>query len=440
MARPLDSDAAGSCIFPTVVYVDDNRKIWACRDAQRMGKQDPKHFRREFKPDIYDGIAPGLGVTCMQLVAEVLKTMKKAAEKALGKPVENAVLTIPASYHESDVKTEVMKQAAKEAGFRQTEIQLREPEAAAIYYDFLEKKSEGYTLVYDLGGGTFDAALIKHKDSNYKLAGSNGSDEIGGKFFTELILKDYLKRNGKTQRDATDDDVQKCEDIKRHLSDHDDYPAINGKACTRGEFENMISGSLNRTVELCEKLVRQEAKLEWKDINRILLIGGSCQIPLVQTTIRRYLESMGIDGVRIVFGETESGKVIDPQFAVALGAAVYAMKKYMTPPPALSIGMLKDLATGKTCPLKEGTNTFGRSDLSDFVFPDDAKMSRRHFSIEVTKTGNKYEYLISDLKSARGTVVGRMCLSYEYSHSYHSVSIVGGERIVAGNTKFEFII
>lgn len=372
--------------------------------------------------------------------------MKTAAEKALGKPVENVALTVPATYHESDVKQQVMLAASRDAGFKQTEI-IMEAQAAAIYYDFIEQNPSGHSLVYDLGGGTFDAAVIKHTDSDYQLVGNSaGSHEIGGKFFTEKIIEHYISRT-KTTIDYTDsallDDIlSKCEKIKRHLSNNEscEFPASQGKSCTlsRREFECMISEKLDKTLDICNRLI-SDIGMEWKEISRVLLIGGSCNIPLVQSKIKSHLQSLDAENTRVVWNRTEHGHAIDPQFAVALGAAVYAMKKYMAPPPPpVSIGVLKDNASGQVHRLKEGKNIFGRDASADFSFPDDGKMSRRHFSIEVTKAGNSYEYLLTDLESSHGTIVENMVLTKKYAFSVQTASLTGEERIVAGNTKFEF--
>jgi molecular chaperone DnaK (HSP70) len=450
LATPSDSDAVGSKIFPTAVYVDTNGNVSACHDAERMKYFDCSRFLCEFKPDIHDGTIPDLGVGYTTLVAAVLKTLKSAAEKASDKPVENVVLTVPATYHESGAKQQVMLAAARDAGFRKVEI-IGEAQAAAVCYDFMEQRTQGYSLIYDLGGGTFDAAVIRHTDSDYRLVGNPaGSPKIGGKFFTQEITNDYLKQTGieiDWNNPKLSDEIQtKCEAIKRHLSNAErgEFPVSQGKSytLTRKAFENMISEKLDKTLDICNALLNN-VNLEWKDMTRVLLVGGSCNIPLVRSKLESHLTSLGAGNTHVVWKRTESDRAIDPQFAVAMGAAVYAMKKYMILPPLppqIIVGVLKNSRTGQVYRLKEGRNIFGRAGDVDFSFPDDARMSRKHFAIDVSKNGGKYDYLITDLGSSHGTVVGNMVLTNQYAVAEQSAPLAGGEKIVAGNTKLEFII
>jgi molecular chaperone DnaK (HSP70) len=445
LAPPIESDAVDSKLFPTVVYVDDQEKIWTCRQAEMMGRHDPGRFLREFKQDLCDDrVLFDSNVTYIQLVAEILKTMKEAAETAMNAPIENLTLTIPATYHDNDVKTTVMRQAAGEcgAGFKRIEI-LKEAQAAAVYYDFIEERTGGRTLVYDLGGGTFDAVIIEHSETEYRLVGHHTGLQVGGKFFTEKILLDYLTQKGIGRRQATDADRQKCEDIKRQLSYSETLPLITGESytLTRFQFEHLISDDLDKTLQSCDALLR-ETNLQWADLDRVLLIGGSCRIPLVQQKIKERLIGMNATKTRIVWQHTENGRSIDPQSAVALGAAVYAMRKFMIPPPdPVAIGVLKNSLTNELYALKEGVNIFGRSEHDvDFAFSTDEKMSRRHFSIEVTPDGLAYEYRLTDLRSSGGTIVDSMALSHQYSFTPTSAVLKGGERISAGTTKFEFTI
>lgn len=448
LATPLDCDATGSKIFPTVVYLESNGNISACHDAERMKDFDCSRFLREFKFDIHGGVIPDLCVSYTAIVAAVLKVLKNAAEKSLDDPVENVILTLPATWHGDGVQQQVMLAAAREAGFKQTEL-IKEAQAAAIYYDFIEQNAQGYSLIYDLGGGTFDAAIIKHTGSDYQLVGNSSGLAIGGKFFTEKITEHYLTRTG-INIDYSDSAsleaiLSKCEKIKRHLSNKEngEFPVSHQQnyTITRRDFESMISEYIDKTLQACEKLTNV-AGVKWEELNRVLLIGGSCNIPLVQTKIKKYLQSLNMGNAHVVWRRTESGKSMDPQFAVALGAAVYAVRNFMPlPKPPVHIGVLKRCSNGQIYRLKEGVNTFGReTTLMDFSFPEDGKMSSSHFSIEVIKHGDAYEYLLTDLGSKGGTVVGNMSLTDKYAFASQQASLTGGEKIVAGNTKFKFII
>lgn len=447
LAPPLDADAAGSRIFPSVAYVKENGNIVACHDAERMKNFDASRFLREFKLDMHDGSVPDLGASYIRVVSAVLTVLKRAAEQSLGEPIENLVLTVPATCHSDDPKYKVMLAAASNAGFVKTEI-IKEAQAAAIYYDFVEQNPTGYSLVYDLGGGTFDAAIVHHNGKDYRLVGNSAGLDIGGKFFTEKILDDYIAKTGiepdysnPAQLEAI---IAKCENIKRHLTNHAEgvFPVSPEKtySLARKEFENMISADLKKTFDVCDTLVN-DVRLKWSDVSRILLIGGSCHIPLVHERMKSHLESHSVTNAHIVWKRTESDREIEPQFAVALGAAVYIIKKITPPPPPPppSIGVLKNKMTGEIYHLKEGENTFGRSSKVDFSFPDHATMSGRHFSIKVIIKDNNCEYQITDLDSSHGTIVDQMVLENKYSYSQKTIFLKGGERITAGSIKFEFL-
>ena len=444
-----DGDVYGSRLFPVIAYVDGEDRVLACGDAARLvGKgAEAWRFVRDFKDALHPGAPDGLKVSYVHIVAEVLKTIKKAAESALDDIVENVVLTVPAAWHNADEKSRVMKKAAgaNGAGFKRIEF-LKEPQAATIYCDFVEEKTEKLTLVYDLGALTFDAAIVEYtEETGYRLLKHNAGLRTGGDFFTEKILYDFLAKTGKTQEEASEADWKRCEDIKIQLSVSEKLPDIGGEnyKLARSDFEAMISGYIDETVSSCNSLI-DEAGIEWKDLDRVLLIGGSCHVPLVRKKIENHLAGLNAEKTRIVFNKrAENGKVVSPHFSVVFGAAVHAIKNLVAPPPPpITIATLKNIQTGETCQLAEGENIFGRQANAgcNFIFPNDAKMSRIHFSITVTKSEAGYDYLITDLKSSNGTQVDSMVLSNEYAFDRQSVALKSGERIVAGNTKFEFVV
>lgn len=438
LATPLSIDATGSKIFPTVAFVDVHGKIFACHDAENMKMHDLARYVREFKLDLQDKDIAGLGVNYAQVVAEILKELKRAAEYALEEPIENVVLTIPAIYGDEDIRREIMERAAKLAGFTRVEM-IREAQAAAIYYDYVEQQCEGITLVYDLGGGTFDPAIIKHASQNYEILGCHEGIEVGGKYFTEKITRDYIAKNTVEYTPEGINSVkEKCEHIKRYLSTHEEgeFPVGHDKnyRLARRTFEGMIGEMVDRTLQACEKLVADSAGIEWKDIQRVLLIGGSCYIPLVREKIGNYLISRGVKA-RLVWRQTETKKSIDPQFAVALGAAVYALKTFMPPPARPAIGSIQYMEAGelKTVPLKEGNNTVGRKSLegqkSDIAIDTsgDRHMSRVHFSIKVEydAADNLYRYVLKDENSTNGTKVD--------GKEVTSIDLKSGDTIKAGH-------
>lgn len=417
LVTPTMVDAVGAKIFPTVAYVDSNREIYVCHQADLLKGNDLSRYLREFKLDIKWETLPIVNVSYAEVVSKILQVLRSSAIKTLnGENVDSVVITIPAIYDSTDIRIDIMKKAATDAGFSKVEM-IKEAEAAAIYYDYLESDSNGISLVYDLGGGTFDPALIKHNAQRYELLGKGNGVPVGGKFFTERITKHYIKTNqlNEIQRKGVS---FRCEDIKRYLTYNEkwDFPINYEKnyVLTRHDFEDMIGGLLDRTIESCSQLI-EAANLEWKDLNRILMVGGSCYIPLVIKKIQAKLDSAQASQVKIVKGETESGKQFDPQFAVALGGAIYAMNRFMGPPPRPQLGYIEYIEEGKPkiYHLHEGENIFGRQSNNQTIdiplITDDMKMSRKHFNIKVQFVPeiNVYKYTLEDM-SANGTSVNKM--------------------------------
>ena len=430
LVTPLMMDAAGSKIFPTVAYVDDARQIRVCHEAEQMYIHNPVRFLREFKLDMKQQPIPLLDVTYTEVVAEILKTLKMAAERQLQAPIDHVVLTVPAIYNELDIRQVIMQQAAKLAGFSKVEF-LKEAQAAALYYDYIaasDRQEESISLIYDLGGGTFDPALIKHVSDGCRLIG-NGSVGIpvGGKFFTERITMDYLRRSG-IKLDVRPGEPEslkqllaiqaKCESIKRYLSyrEEGEFPVEGAKSyrLARKEFEGMISAMVDRTLETCEVLLQKNG-VEWRQIARVLLIGGSCNIPLVRSKLRSFLDARSASKCVVVWRETENGKSIDPQFAVALGGAVFAKKKAAPRRPRLGYIEYGEEGTLHTFSFhKEGEFVLGRwvegttVDIPIRFGAGEKKLiSRIHlkFIVCYNAAQNRYDYSVEDLGSTNGTFV-----------------------------------
>ena len=433
LVTPLMADAAGSKLFPTVAYVDGRGRISVCHEANQMYIHDPVRFLREFKLDMKRQAIPLLGVTYEEVVAEILKTLKAAAERQLQEVIDQVVLTVPAIYNDLDVRQVIMREAAKSAGFRKVEF-LREAQAAALYYDYISsagqgERAESVSLVYDLGGGTFDPALIKHTPDGCRLIGNgNVGIPVGGKFFTEKITLDYLRRSGIKLNVRLDDPESlrqmlviqsKCESIKRYLSYKEEGSFPVGSSgeeyrLTRKEFEAMISGMIDRTLETCDLLLRKN-DVCWEQIARVLMIGGSCAIPLIREKIRSFLNARNASNGAIVWRTTENGRDIDPQFAVALGGAIFAKKKSAPRRPRL--GYIEYGEQNKLCTFvfdREGEFVLGRwvagtsVEIPIHFGPDEKRLiSRAHlkFVILYDQPTNRYLYFVEDLGSTNGTFV-----------------------------------
>ena len=261
--------------------------------------------------------------TAEEISALILKRLKKDAEDAAGEEITGAVITVPAYF--GDAQRKATKDAGEIAGLKVLGI-INEPTAAAISYCYGNARTAGNVMVFDLGGGTFDITII-HMDEDFskiRPLSTTGNRNLGGYDFDNLIIRKakeaYRKQFGEElddDKEAEQDLVLKAEDVKKKLSAREKAPLTvraNGNLLkmeiTRAEFEKMMEVHLDRMENYMEDAL-EEAELEWSDISKILLVGGSSRIPCVQAMVEE------------VSGITPSHE-LNPDEAVALGAAYYA--------------------------------------------------------------------------------------------------------------------
>jgi len=259
-----------------------------------------------------------------EISAMVLGKMKETAEAYLGKKVTHAVVTVPAYFN--DAQRQATKDAGVIAGMTVMRI-INEPTAAAIAYGMDKKDGEKNVLVFDLGGGTFDVSLLTIDNGVFEVVATNGDTHLGGEDFDQRVMehfiKLYKKKKGKDLRkDARA--VQKLrrevEKAKRALSaahqvrveveslyEGEDF----SETLTRAKFEELNMDLFKGTLKPVQKVL-EDADLTKKDIDEIVLVGGSTRIPKVQQLVKEY------------FNGKEPSKGINPDEAVAYGAAVQA--------------------------------------------------------------------------------------------------------------------
>lgn len=259
--------------------------------------------------------------TAEEVSAIILKKLKNDAEMALGEPVTEAVITVPAYF--DDTRRVATKQAGQIAGLNVLRV-LNEPTAAALSYG-LNYESNGTVLVYDLGGGTFDVTLMHIQNGNFDVLSTDGNRNLGGFDFDNRIanyVMEELEKQGAGSdlsfRDALVAEIrEKAELAKKSLStvtQANIILSVDGKQyrvkITRDYFEEITKDLLKTTQELVEDVL-EEAEKNWADIDHLLLIGGSTRMPMVRNML-----------------QTVSGKQpelnVNPDEAVALGAAVQA--------------------------------------------------------------------------------------------------------------------
>merc|ERR1712139_428179 len=290
-----------------------------------------------------------------EISSMVLLKMKETAEAYLGKTVTNAVVTVPAYFNDSQ------RQATKDAGVISGMNVLRiinEPTAAAIAYG-LDKKGSGErnVLIFDLGGGTFDVSVLSIEDGIFEVKSTAGDTHLGGEDFDNRLVNHFIqefKRKHKKDISGSKRAVRRlrtaCERAKRTLSSStqaaieidslfegvDFYTSI-----TRARFEELCSDLFRGTLDPVEKSLR-DSRMDKNAIHEIVLVGGSTRIPKIQKLLQDY------------FNGKEPNKSINPDEAVAYGAAVQAAILVGDTSEAVSDLLLLDVA-----PLSLGIETAG---------------------------------------------------------------------------------
>jgi len=287
-----------------------------------------------------------------QVSAFILKKMKEDAEAYLGEKVEEAVITVPAYFNDS--QRQATKDAGKIAGLNVLRI-INEPTAAALAYG-LDKKSTGTIAVYDLGGGTFDVSILEIGDGVFEVKSTNGDTFLGGEDFDARVI-DYLADEFKKEAgiDLRNDRLalqrlkEAAEKAKIELSSATqtevNLPFITADASgpkhlnikvTRAKLEALVDDLIQRTVEPCKKAFK-DAGLKASEIDEVILVGGMTRMPKVQETVKNF------------FGR-EPHKGVNPDEVVALGAAIQA---------GVLKGDVKDVLLLDVTPLSLGIETLG---------------------------------------------------------------------------------
>ncbi|KAL1835796.1 hypothetical protein VTJ49DRAFT_6051 [Mycothermus thermophilus] len=287
-----------------------------------------------------------------QIGGFVLNKMKETAEAYLGKPVKNAVVTVPAYFNDS--QRQATKDAGQIAGLNVLRV-VNEPTAAALAYG-LEKEADRIVAVYDLGGGTFDISILEIQNGVFEVKSTNGDTHLGGEDF-DIRLVRHIVQQFKTESgiDLTNDRMaiqrirEAAEKAKIELSsslqtdislpfitaDASGPKHINTKL-TRAQLEGMVDPLISKTVEPVRKALK-DANLQAKDIQEVILVGGMTRMPKVGESVRN------------IFGR-DPAKSVNPDEAVAIGAAVQG---------AVLSGEVKDLLLLDVTPLSLGIETLG---------------------------------------------------------------------------------
>ena len=297
--------------------------------------------------------AGGKKWTPEEISAKILGKLKKDAESYLGEKVTKAVITVPAYFN--DAERQATKNAGKIAGLEVERI-INEPTAAALAYG-LDKQDKLQTiLVYDLGGGTFDVSILELGDGVFEVKATSGNNRLGGDDFDARVT-DYLVNEFKKEHsiDLSKDTMamqrikDAAEKAKKDLSSmtttqislpfiaqNDEGPVHLDMTLTKAKFEDLCRDLFDSTLEPVRKALK-DANMTAKDIDKVILVGGSSRIPYIQELVKKELGQ-------------EPNKSVNPDEVVAMGAAIQG---------GVLTGEVDDIVLLDVTPLSLGIETLG---------------------------------------------------------------------------------
>lgn len=340
-----------------------------------------------------------------EVSAEVLRKLKCDAEAALGESVTRAVITVPAYFN--DAQRNATKRAGELAGFTVERI-INEPTAAALAYGLDKLKEKSKIAVYDLGGGTFDLSILELNEGVFQVLATNGNTRLGGDDLDQRLVNFLLSKAGISADALILSRIREAaEAAKIKLSSETEteitLPFLTPDfsfsfRLSRAQLESLTRDIIERTRPHCLRALA-DAKLEAKDLDQMILVGGQTRMPLVRKLVSEWFGCAEFEeergGIRI--GEDyhkRSGPLLNtgqnPDEAVALGAAIQA---------AILSGEFKNVLLLDVTPLSLGLETFGG--LMNVIIPRNSTIPVKAGEMFTTAVDNQRSMLIHVLQGER---------------------------------------
>lgn len=348
-------NAEGSRLTPSVVAFTKEGERIVGQVAKRQAITNPDRTILSIKREMgtgYKARIDGKDYSPQEFSAMLLQKLKADAESYLGEKVDKAVITVPAYF--TDSQRQATKDAGRIAGLEVLRI-INEPTAAALAYG-LDNSDAQTILVYDLGGGTFDVSILELGDGVFEVKATSGNNRLGGddldERVVEYLISEFKKENGvdlsndKMAAQRLKDAAEKAKiELSSVTTTNINLPFITATAdgpkhldvnLTRAKFEDLIGDLVEKTAGPVRQSL-SDANLTAADIDKVILVGGSTRVPLVQKMLKDVLGK-------------EPHKGVNPDEVVAMGAAIQA---------GVLAGEVKDVLLLDVTPLSLGIETLG---------------------------------------------------------------------------------